>query len=207
VLGVLLGVALLAWGIHAVGLRELMTTVIAGLRDAGAPLFFTAMALLPAVGFPILPFTLAAGPVFGPTLGVGGVIACSVLAVAVNVTLTYVLASTLLRSLLEKLMARLGYRLPDPRRDNAWGFIAFVRLAPGLPFCVQSYLLGLMRLRFGPYFVVSTLVPAAYITGTVLAGDALVQGDKQRALGAAAVVALVAVTVFLIRRRMTPHAP
>ena len=32
-------------------------------REAGPTAFFTAMALLPVVGFPLSPFTLAAGPV------------------------------------------------------------------------------------------------------------------------------------------------
>ncbi len=92
------------------------------------------MALLPAVGFPLLPFALAAGPVFAPTHGTGGVVACSILAVALNVALTYALASTSLRPHVARLMTRLGYRRPDPRRDRAWGFILLVRLAPGLRF-------------------------------------------------------------------------
>ena len=44
---------------------------IAFFREAGPWPFFIAMAVLPAVGFPLSPFALAAGPVFGPTLGVG----------------------------------------------------------------------------------------------------------------------------------------
>jgi uncharacterized membrane protein YdjX (TVP38/TMEM64 family) len=206
VLLVAVAVGLIAWGVHAAGAKEIVDRVILELRGAGAPLFFTAMALLPAVGFPLLPFSLAAGPVFAPTLGTGGVVACSILAVVVNVTLSYVLASTALRTLVQALMVRLGYHLPDPRRESAWFFITLVRLAPGLPFCVQSYLLGLMRVRFGAYLVVSTLVPASYLTGTIVFGDALMQGNKRVALAALAVIVLVGVTLFLLRRRMTAKA-
>ena len=130
-------VTLVAWGAHVVGVREVMNQIVFRLREAGAPVFFTGMALLPAVGFPLLPFSLAAGPVFAPSLGAGGVIACAILAVAVNVALSYLLASTVLHSLTERLMARLGYRLPELPRDNAWFFLTFVRVVPALPFWVR----------------------------------------------------------------------
>ena len=191
---------------RAVGLRELMNSVVIELRGAGAPAFFLAMAILPAVGFPLLPFSLAAGPVFAPVLGTGGVIACAILAVAVNVALSYALASTGLRSLVQRLMVRLGYRLPEPRRDNAWLLITLVRLAPGLPFCVQSYLLGLMRVRFGAYMVVSTLVPASYLTGVIVFGEALMQGNKSVAFGAVALIVCVGAGLFFLRRTMAARA-
>ena len=63
------------------GLTEGLEAVVAGLREAGPVIFFVAMALLPAAGFPMLAFTLAAGPVFGPGLGIGWVIGWSLLAV------------------------------------------------------------------------------------------------------------------------------
>jgi len=191
---------------RAVGLRELMNSVVIELRGAGAPAFFLAMAILPAVGFPLLPFSLAAGPVFAPVLGTGGVIACAILAVAVNVALSYALASTWLRSLVERLMVRFGYRLPEPRRDNAWLLITLVRLAPGLPFCVQSYLLGLMRVRFGAYMVVSTLVPASYLTGVIVFGEAMMQGNRSVAVGAVALIVGVGAGLYFLRRRMAAKA-
>ncbi|MCX6953920.1 MAG: hypothetical protein NTV51_17360 [Verrucomicrobia bacterium] len=206
-LAILGAVVLLAWCAHAVGLRALMEQAVGRLRAAGAPLFFSGMAVLPAFGFPLMPFALAAGPAFAPALGRGGVIACSILAVALNVALSYALASTWLRPLVEKLMVRLGYRLPAPRRDRAWFFITLVRLAPGLPFWAQSYLLGLMRVRFGAYLLVSTLVPACYLTGTIILGDALMQGNKRAAFAALAALALVGTAVFFLRRRMEAKAP
>ena len=189
------------------GARELVEQVVARLRGAGAPVFFAAMALLPAVGFPLLPFTLAAGPVFAPTLGTGGVIACAILAVAVNVALSYALASTVLHSMVERLMVRLGYRLPDSRRGNAWLFITLVRLAPGLPFCVQSYLLGLMRVRFGTYMAVSTLVPAIYLTGVIVFGDALLRGNTGVAFSAIALIALAGTGLFFFRLSLPEQVP
>jgi len=206
VLGIALLVGLIVWAAQAAGARELVERVVLRLRGMGAAVFFSAMALLPALGFPLLPFALAAGPVFAPTLGTGGVVACAILAVAINVTLTYALASTGLRPLVAKLMARLGYRLPPPRPDRTWFFITIVRLAPGLPFWAQGYLLGLMRVPFAPYVVVSTLVPAGYLTAAIVFGDALMHGDRRVAFTALAAIVIISVAVFLIRRRMHARA-
>lgn len=89
--------AVLAAGLIVVivrtGLMDTLNAVILHLREAGPAVFFVAMALLPAAGFPLLAFTLAAGPVFGPTLGTGWVIVWSLTAVVINLLLTYWLAN------------------------------------------------------------------------------------------------------------------
>ncbi len=75
------------------GLIEAADTAVLELREAGSEVFFVAMALLPAMGFPLIAFTLTAGLVFGPTLGTGWGIVWSLTAVVVNLLLTYWLAN------------------------------------------------------------------------------------------------------------------
>lgn len=65
---------------------------------------------------------------------------------------------------------------------SAWELALALRVVPGTPLFLQSYLLGLARVPFGMSLAVSTAVPAAYITGMVLAGDALERGDKSMLL-------------------------
>lgn len=170
------------------------------LRDAGPAVFFLGMALLPVVGFPLMPFTFAAGPVFGPTMGVGTVIACAVLAVAINVTLSYWLAARALRPLVARLADRYGYRLPAGMPSGAWQITTIVRVAPVLSFSMQSYLLGLARVPFIPYLVMSTLVPAAYLTAIILGGDALWQGRVGLLLVAAGLLGFTGAVVHLLQR-------
>ena len=64
-------IAVLVFLAMRTGLMAVVNAVVLALREAGPAVFFAAMALLPAVGFPMMAFTRAAGPVFGPTLGVG----------------------------------------------------------------------------------------------------------------------------------------
>lgn len=120
------------------GLPAATERIVAGLRDAGPFLFFTAMAVLPAVGFPLLAFTLAAGPVFVPTLGAGAVIAWSLVAVVVNLLLSYWLADRALRPIAGRLLNHFDVHLPDRPAGGAWQLALIVRLTPGPPFWLQS---------------------------------------------------------------------
>src|ERR1043165_1329065 len=85
-------IAVVALATQQANLLSVANRFIVFFRLAGPLPFFLAMAFLPMVGCPLSPFTLVAGPVFGPTMGVGNVIACAILAVAVNVALSYWIA-------------------------------------------------------------------------------------------------------------------
>ena len=93
-LGVLVLLALGAGVLLLLG-KDLKAWMFSGLdfvRSLGPGAFFTAMALTPAVGAPVMVFALTAGPVFGDRLGLGVVILLALAAVTVNILLTYALA-------------------------------------------------------------------------------------------------------------------
>jgi uncharacterized membrane protein YdjX (TVP38/TMEM64 family) len=204
-MAVVLSAAIAGLG-HGMEIKSWLEAGILRLRSAGPWYFFIGMALLPAVGFPLMPFTFAAGPVFGPTMGVGNVIACALAAVMVNVALSYWLATRAVRPLVARLASLLGYCLPETGARSAWQVTTIVRLAPGLPFFMQSYLLGLVRTPFVIYMIVSTLVPAGYLVAVILFGDALWSGKVKNALLAASLLGIVAGLIHLLRRRQIAAA-
>lgn len=183
------------------GVPAAVGRVITALRDAGPGIFFAAMAVLPAVGFPMLAFTLAAGPVFVPTLGAGWVIAWSLAAVMVNLLLTYWLADRALRPMVGRLLTCFDIRLPDLPAGGAWQLALIVRLTPGPPFWLQSYVLGLMRVPFVPYLVVSTGVMAGCIVALVCGGAAIAQGSGRLAFTSLGVVVVTVAALQLVRQR------
>lgn len=170
------------------------------LRSGGPWVFFTAMALLPAVGAPLSAFTVSAGTVFAGQMGMGAVVAAALLAVTINLALTYWLAAKALRPLLTRLVARLGYKMPEVAAADATDLIVVVRVTPGPPFIVQSYLLGLARVPFGKYMLISILTVWSYSIALILFGDALLHGKGRMVV--IGVLALVALTAFthLLRR-------
>jgi len=192
--------AWMLWGEEA---RSATGRVMEALREAGPGVFFAAMALLPLAGFPLAPFTLAAGPVFGPRMGAAAVIGCAVGAVAVNVALSYWISARALRPLMSRVLARFGWNLPEAPVKSALELTLLLRVVPGTPFFVQSYLLGLARVPFGLYMALSVGVPAAYIAATILAGDALGRGDHGRLATAGVLCAVAGAGLHFLRKRIT----
>src|SRR5579859_4089701 len=81
--------------------RQGMTTI----RAAGAWAFFGGIVVLPAIGAPLLPFTLSAGEAFAPTMTMVGVVVAVLAAIAGNLALSYWLARYALRPLLARIAA------------------------------------------------------------------------------------------------------
>ncbi len=197
------GAVVLAGGVlvwRGVDVKGLVVQGMALIAGAGPWVFFGAMAVLPALGAPLLAFALPAGPAFIPLWGRGGVLLAYGVAIALNLALTYWLARYALRPLVARLVARLGYRMPPIARDEQVEVTVLVRVTPGTPFCLQSYLLGLGEVPFLTYMAVSWPVAMAYGTGFVLAGDAIVHGEARMAILGASVLVVAVIAVHLLRK-------
>ncbi len=201
----LVGAVLVARGLDVKGLIAQGLELI---RGAGPVVFFTAMAILPALGAPISIFFLTAGSAFGERLGVGPVIGLALLAITFNLCLSYFLASRALRPLLEKLVVRLGYQLPQVGAGDATDLIILLRVTPGLPYPVQNYLLGLAGVPFKKYLIISCLILWSFTIAMILFGDALLHGKgKVASIAIGLLMALTAATHMLRKRYGRKKAP
>jgi uncharacterized membrane protein YdjX (TVP38/TMEM64 family) len=171
-------------------------------RAEGAAVFFVAMAVLPFFGFPLSAFVLSAGALFAPTLGAGVVIACGITALTLNIALSYWFAAFALRPWMERLILWLGYPVPKLPEGKGLEFTLLLRLVPGVPFFLQNYLLGLARVRFAMYMIVSVAVPSVHLIIAVLAGDALMQGNRQKLIIAGVLFAVVGMGLHMLRKRL-----
>ena len=194
--------------VRGLNLRGLIEQGLGIIREAGPLAFFLAMALLPACGVPQLAFALTAGPAYGEKLGMPLVLALSMAALTANLVLTYFLARRALRPPLEKLVARLGYRLPQVGAGDAADLIIILRVTPGVPFFVQNYLLGLAEVPFGKYVVISCLTTWTFNFAFILFGDALLHGKGKIVLVALSLLLALTAATHLVRthygRRAAP---
>ena len=186
--------------LRGVDVRGLIERGMAAIREAGPVAYFTAMALLPAVGMPATVFTLTAGSAFGPTLGMPLVVVLCVAAIMFNLVFTYFLARRALRPVLEQAMRRFGYKLPQVATEDMTDLVIIVRVTPGSPFPVQNYLLGLANVPFGRYLLVSFIVQAIYTPAFVLFGDALLHGKGKLAMIAIGLLTAAAVATHWARK-------
>jgi uncharacterized membrane protein YdjX (TVP38/TMEM64 family) len=189
------------WLVAGQDLMGLLQQLLQFLRTVGPLAFFLAMALLPAIGMPIAFFSLTAGSVFGPQLGMPTVLLLSLLAITVNITLSYWLANRALRPLLERVVKRLGYPLPtvDPR--NATDLIVLLRVTPGLPFSVQNYLLGLAGVPIARYLLLSCLIALPLNAAVIVFGDGLLRGQGGMALMGLMLLLAAMAALHWVRRR------
>lgn len=186
--------------VRGLDLRALLDQGLGLIRSAGPVAFFTAMAFLPACGVPMLAFSLPAVSLFAARFGTVPVLLLALAALTVNMVVTYALARRGLRPLLEKLVTRLGYRLPQVEAGDVTDLVAILRLTPGIPFFAQNYLAGLAEVPFGKYLVVSCILTWPVNVGFMLFGDALLQGKGKVALIALSLLLALTAITHLVRR-------
>jgi uncharacterized membrane protein YdjX (TVP38/TMEM64 family) len=149
----------------AVQLRDWATSV-----GPWFPLAFLAAHILITVfPFPRTVFTLAAGLLFGPLLGVPIAVVAS--------TLSAVIALLLMRAAgwqLNRLMRHPRIdSLDDRLRQRGWPTVVSMRLIPAVPFSVLNYAAGASAVRVWPYTLATFAGLLPGTTAVVILGDAL----------------------------------
>jgi uncharacterized membrane protein YdjX (TVP38/TMEM64 family) len=173
------------------------------IRGAGPVVFFSAMTVLPALGVPMLAFTIPAGEAFAGQMGLGGVIAVALVVLAVNLALIYWLARYALRPVLLGLLKRFGYSVPALTPENRLTVTLLVRVTPGPPYAVQGYLLGLAEVPFGLYMLVSWPCMAPWAVGAILLGKAVREGNFAKIAMAIGLLIAAIVAVQVLRKKFS----
>ncbi|WP_460701033.1 TVP38/TMEM64 family protein [Nocardia thraciensis] len=142
--------------------------------DSVGPLFplvfFAVHAIVTVAPFPRTVFTLSAGLLFGPILGITVAVAAT--------TLSAVLALLLVRALdRDQVAARLTHpavRAVDRRLERrGWLAVGSLRLIAPVPFSVINYCAGLSSVRMLPYLLATVVGILPGTIGVVVLGDAL----------------------------------
>lgn len=170
------------------------------IRNAGPLAFFAGMAILPAMGAPMLVFLLPAVSLFGERFGTALTVLIGLGMIVLNMTIAYSLARWALRPLLLRLMARLGYRVPAVGAADATDLIVVLRMTPGIPFPVQNYLLGLANVAFPRFVLISCVLCWPQAVAFMLFGDALLHGKGRLALIALGLLLAVTAILHAVRR-------
>ncbi len=187
--------------LRGVDIRGLIDRGITMIRDLGATVFFVSMAVLPAIGVPMLAFTITAGEAFQPQMGMPGVIAVALVAIAINLALGYWVARFALRPVLTGLIKRYGYSVPRVTKENALTVTLLVRLTPGPPYALQACVLGLAEVPFWTYLIVSWLGMVPWALGGIILGKGIFSGKFGVAASGMGVLIVAVILVQIIRRR------
>ncbi|WP_330234490.1 TVP38/TMEM64 family protein [Nocardia sp. NBC_00508] len=133
-------------------------------------LFFLVHAVVTVAPIPRTVFTVSAGLLFGPLLG----IALAVGATTVSAALAILLVRALDRDQVTARLTHPAVRAIDDRlARRGWLAVGSLRLIAAVPFSVINYCCGLSSIRFWPYLTATLLGVLPGTIGTVILGDAL----------------------------------
>lgn len=203
IVGVVLAVAALL-ALRSIGaerLLALLDQLVGVIRGLGPAAFFGAMTILPAFGIPMLAFTIPAGEAFAPVMGLGGVITAALVAIALNLALSYWLARYALRPLLTRVLTRYGYQVPRVTPQTALSVLLVVRLTPGPPYAFQCFLLGIAEAPFRLYMIVSWIAILPYALAAIILGQGLRNGNFGAIFAGIGVVVVATIGLQWLRKR------
>jgi uncharacterized membrane protein YdjX (TVP38/TMEM64 family) len=128
------------------------------------------------------------------------------LAIAFNLAFTYYLARYALRPILSKVVKRYGYSIPSVTPENALSISLTLRLTPGPPFALQSYILGLAEVPFRLYMVVSWLCILPWAVGAIVVGKGVFNGNFLLISYGVGVIAVATFVVNIVRKKYVKRA-
>lgn len=159
---------------------------------------FAALCFLPTFGFPITPFFILAGGIWGVYWG----LVWSFFGLMINLSFSYFVYRYVLNRFLRRLLFKRfeNFNL-NGLKLNGWMVALIVQVIPTIPYCAQNYILSWFRsVQFLQFFVISLWVQFFWAYAFVLGGDAWSQGNA--GLWAIGLIALLTILTYSFYKRL-----
>ncbi len=131
--------------------------------------FFAAHVVMTVFPFPRTAFTLAAGLLFGPVLGIPIAVAASTVSAVIALLLVRIAGWQVSRLVSHPRVDAIDRRL----RERGWPVVLATRLIPAVPFSVLNYAAGASSIRVLPYTLATFVGVLPGTAAIVILGDAL----------------------------------
>jgi uncharacterized membrane protein YdjX (TVP38/TMEM64 family) len=138
----------------------------------------------------------------GATFDLLPALAGCALAVAVNLTLSHLLARHLLRNWLVRMAKRRQYEAPGVGSRNMLILLLLVRITPGPPLAFKNYVGALIEAPFAAYLAIYWTATMLYALGLLVLGDSLIKASMLEGAVAIALLGAMLVVVFLVLKRL-----
>ena len=159
--------------------------------------FFSAFVLLTAVGCPITIFYLAAPGLYPFWV----CFAYAVVGLGLHFVLTFWIANSIFRPVLERLLRMGGFEIPQLKPNEYAKVTVAVRVTPGLPFIVQNYMLALAGVPFKTFMTISWIANLGWALAFLSLGESIFEGEAGFAVFAVLLIIGLTIITKLIRDR------
>jgi len=167
------------------------------MRYFPAVIFFGLMAFLPLFPIPVSPFYLITGTIYG----VGFSLAASAAAIFVNLSLAHYLATSFLRPLINKIVSKYSYTVPQVYPTEYIKLSIVLRITPGIPYFLKNYLNSLAGVPFKPYILIAWPLEMLWALAFIVLGESAFEGSLGLALYSICLVIALILITKLIRER------
>ncbi|WP_327096705.1 TVP38/TMEM64 family protein [Nocardia vinacea] len=175
-------------------------------RSAGPwlPLLFFATHALATIVLPRVPFTLSAGLLFGPVVG----IAIAISATTVSAALAFLLARAIGRDAIVARLTHPAVAAVDRRlARRGWLAVGSLRLISPVPFWLINFCAGISSIRLTPYLIATAIGALPGTIALVALGDALTGRADPALIAVSAVCIAIGVAGLLIDTRLGIEEP
>ncbi len=159
---------------------------------------FLSIAILPGLILPCAPLLFLAG-LWGTKFGPWTACLYSVLALTLNLVWTYWFARGPGRTVINRILEYFNHSIPEIPSNNLSQWAIILRLTPGIPFIFTNYGLGLLKIPFSTYLLVSIPIIAITDCGFVLASAGILGGNWKYIWGGCSIL----IVMILIGRTLT----
>ncbi|GHC06762.1 TVP38/TMEM64 family protein [Cerasicoccus arenae] len=178
-------------------MHELLDSLIEILNQIDRIYLMPALGILPLFAFPASPLLMLIGYYYGPVYGM----IVAMIGIAINDTLAYWVARSFLRGPLLRLLERRKIKVPAVPDEDEIRVIALLRITPGTPLFLQSYLLGLAKVSYWRYILVSVPIQALHAAGFVVFAGAIFEGS----VGMIVFAVFLLIAIVIIFRMVHSH--
>ncbi len=167
--------------------------------------FLCAHIVVTVLPFPRTAFTLAAGLLFGPALGVTLAVTASALSALLALYLVRALGWQLSHLVSHPKVDAIDERL----RSRGWPAVLSLRLIPAVPFSVLNYAVGASSVGVLPYFLATLVGLLPGTSAVVILGDAMTGNVSPLLVLVSLCTAAVGIAglIYEARRHRAPHHP
>jgi uncharacterized membrane protein YdjX (TVP38/TMEM64 family) len=161
---------------------------------------FAAIAILPGFGFPVAPLLILAGAVWGSNPFACGL---ALLAVIFNISWTHTLAAGWGRKIIMRVLGSRWDKWKLASGTHDWRLALILRITPGIPLCIQNYLLGLLNMPLWVSAAISIPTTGLYVCGFVLTGGAIFEGQAGLLLLGLSILIAASLTLKIILKKIS----
>lgn len=161
---------------------------------------FLAIVILPAFGFPVSLLLVIAGVVWGASVP-----SCllALLAIGLNIAGSHFATRGLARPILSRILGSRWKQWSELPATGHLRLTVILRVTPGIPLCVQNYLLSLTGVSLGVSLAVALPVTGLYVFGFVLTGGAIFEGRGGLLIASVSFLVVAGAVMRGVRRRFT----